>query len=80
VTPDEARVLNRLRDAAQQWAGALALAKEDGHEDEINEAAGAFAHYVDLYEIACKRAGQPDLCGSMLDHPQPPRRGTVWRP
>ena len=44
------------------------------------EAAGAFAHYIDLYEVACKRAGQPDLCGSMLDHPQPPRRGTVWRP
>lgn len=23
MSPDEARVLNRLRDAAQQWAGAL---------------------------------------------------------
>ena len=80
MTSDEARVLNRLRDDASQWAERLGLAKEDGHEDEMAEAAAAFAHYINLYEIACKRTGQPDLCGSMLDHPSPPRRGTVWRP
>jgi hypothetical protein len=72
--------LNALRDVAQHWAEQVGLAKEDGYADEIEEASAAFEHHAAAYSEACKRAGQPDLGGTTLDHPQPPTRGTVWRP